>query len=125
MATILVCDDHETVRVVFRSALEYDGHAVVEARDGTEAVALAERWRPDLVITDLVMPGLNGLDVLEVLRNSPVLETVPTVLMSGTQPLMDADTAATFGADAYLEKPFETTALLETVLELLPGGGGV
>jgi CheY-like chemotaxis protein len=119
IATILVCDDQELVRVLLRSALEPEGHTIVEATDGDEAIALAADTSPDVIVMDLVMPGQSGLDVLAALRSHAELHSVPVLLLTGSRAITDRDAAASFGADAYLAKPFQVPELTRTIRELL------
>jgi DNA-binding response OmpR family regulator len=123
MATILVCDDKEGVRSLIRHEMEEEGHVVIEAENGIEVLALASQTRPDLVILDLVLPGRSGLEVLQSLRRQEALATVPVLLLTGARIIADEETAASFGADAFLPKPFERTELRRTVRELLAGAG--
>ena len=71
MRTILIADDSENCREIARTVLEHAGHRVVEARDGVEALTLASEVQPDLIILDLRMPGLTGLEAMARLRNGP------------------------------------------------------
>jgi CheY-like chemotaxis protein len=119
VARILVCDDQEAVRRLIRIALEGDGHSVLEAGDGPEAIESATRETPDLIIVDLVLPGQSGLDVLDELRRKPALTDVPMLLLTGSRVIGDAETAAWFGASAYLTKPVEMPELQRTVQDLL------
>ena len=118
-ATILVCDDHETLRDLVRGALAGNGYTIVEARDGDESLELARKLRPDLVVLDLVMPGRSGHEVLFELRRDPLLSETPVIVCTATRKTMNDRLAIELGADRYLEKPFSPGRLAETVTELL------
>ena len=105
------------VRRVTRRLLERAGHSVVEASDGTAALAALEADQPDVVVTDIIMPGMNGLElILEVHRRQPVL---PVVAISGGAPSNGPDgilvVARDLGAAATFPKPLDMPALLATV----------
>lgn len=123
MATILVVDDIAGVRRAIGGLLAREGHRIAEAADGVEALAVARREQPDLVITDLLMPRLDGIDTIDRLRESGV--RCPILAVSGGGSLVEAGealAAAVPVADATLRKPFETEELVATVDRLLGGG---
>ena len=120
MARILVIDDEDRIRRLLRRALEMEGHQVLEAREGNEGLQVIRTTPPDLVITDLMMPDKDGLEVLMALRHeAPELKVIA---MSGggrhkvTEPLLIAEP---LGAFAAVRKPFELDAMLETVKKAL------
>jgi DNA-binding response OmpR family regulator len=114
--TILICEDDQALRTLIRAVLG-DEYRFVEAHDGEEALELALRLRPDLIILDLMLPGKSGFDVLSHLRqNLPVAET-PVIVMSAWG---HADQAAlNAGADRFMPKPFEADDLTAVVNEVL------
>ena len=114
--TILICEDDQNLRQLVRAVLG-DGYRFLEAQDGDEAVALALRTRPDLIILDLMMPGRNGLDVLNNLREElPAAETRVIVMSAWGH----ADEAAlSAGADRFMPKPFEADELTAIVKDVL------
>ncbi|MBS3821288.1 MAG: response regulator [Planctomycetes bacterium] len=120
--TILVVDDDPDILQSVESALEELGARVVCARDGKEAVRQAEAATPDLVVLDQMMPGHNGLVVLEHLRQGKGEDDPPHVIMvtanDGTRHEMYA---ATLGARAYLRKPFKMSKLVEVARGILTG----
>jgi CheY-like chemotaxis protein len=113
---ILICDDDVTVRLLLRVVLD-DDYEFGEASDGEDALELARRLRPDLVLLDIMLPRANGLDVLEELRRDPRLRDVPKVVVSASPEQEDAALAA--GADRFFTKPFEPDELKNAVEELL------
>lgn len=118
-ATILICDDHATLRELARDALAGNGYTIVEARDGDESLELARKLRPDLVVLDLVMPGRSGHEVLLELRRDPLLSETRVIVCTATRKTMSARLALELGADRFFEKPFRPTELAAAVSELL------
>jgi DNA-binding response OmpR family regulator len=114
--TILICEDDENLRQLIRVVIGA-GYHVVEAEDGDEALALASEHRPDLIILDLMMPRVSGLDVLRRLQEDGGPDGTHIVVMSAWP---DADGASLeAGADAFLQKPFEPDALTAIVDQVL------
>jgi signal transduction histidine kinase len=116
--TILLADDETHLRTLVRTTLEDPSYRIVEASTGTAALELARRERPDLVVLDLMMPGLTGLEVLQRLRVDPDTARVPVVMLTATGQEKDRTRALQLGADAYLVKPFSPLELLQTVESL-------
>jgi len=108
--SVLVCDDEPNLRELIRVSLG-PGYAVHEAADGEEALTLARTLRPDLVILDLMMPKMNGFDVLSELKADPTLERT-RVLVVTAQPASE-DEARAAGADGVIVKPFTPEELAE------------
>lgn len=123
MARILVIDDDDFVRTLVKRALTRDGHTVVDAADGDAGMELLREGGWDLVVTDIVMPGKEGIElIMEIREGSPDL---PILAISGggggTAPQGPLRDARMLGADAALAKPFELEALSRLVSELLSG----
>jgi CheY-like chemotaxis protein len=116
---IVVAEDHEDIRFVVQRALERAGHEVVAAADGAAALDAVRRHRPDVVVTDLDMPRMTGLDLCRAIRADAQLRHIPVVLASGSL-LPDDRRAAEVGANATLLKPFLPAQLLDMVARLLP-----
>ena len=118
---ILVIDDDAAIRDSLRMTLEYNGYEFVGAATGPEGLALAEREPADLVLLDIKMPGMDGMDVLTRLRSMD--ETVPVVMISGHGTTTTAVEAIKRGATDFLDKPFESTdRLLVTIGNALEQG---
>jgi len=109
--TVLVAEDHEDSRLLFKLFLESKGCRVVEAGDGLEAVSMVERERPDLVLMDVGLPGLDGLSATRRLRALEALRALPVVLISGHAAAEDRDRAVAAGCSEYLTKPLEMKQL--------------
>ncbi len=116
MATILIADDDARIRLLLRSILRGEGHAVVEAADGEAALAAVRAHRPAVAVLDVQMPGRSGLDVCRALRADPQLRGIGVVIVSATATRDDAERA---GADAFLPKPFSPLRPLAVVGELV------
>jgi two-component system phosphate regulon response regulator PhoB len=124
---ILVVDDDQRVRTVVSWQLEADGFAVTEAGDGATALDRIERDRPDLVVLDLSLPGISGLDVLRRVRGAEGAATpLPVIVLSGRSGETDRIIGLDLGADDYLVKPFSPGELAARVRSVLrrthPGG---
>jgi CheY-like chemotaxis protein len=117
-ATILICDDEPELRELMRLSLEPD-YNFEEVADGGEAIEVADRVRPDLVLLDVMMPGMNGLAVLERLRAEPELAETLVVVVSAYASDHDMLAAFDAGATEFVRKPFDPEELRSLVEELL------
>ncbi len=109
--TVLVAENHEDSRYLFRYFLESRGYRVVEASDGREAILAAERERPDLVMTGASLPLLDGFETTRRLRAREPLCALPVVMVSGYATLADREHALAAGCSDYLTKPLELEEL--------------
>lgn len=114
MARILIVDDEELDRILERTILEEDGHDLLFASDGESALKVCRSEDPDLVLTDLVMPGFNGLRFIKELREEGLM--MPVIAISGWA-ADQLDLALQYGADLSLAKPVEADALRAAVRE--------
>jgi two-component system nitrogen regulation response regulator NtrX len=114
---ILVIDDEAAIRDSLRMTLEYEGYEFVGAATGQEGLALAEREAPDLVLLDVKMPGMDGLEVLERLRHTN--DALPIVVISGHGTISTAVEATKKGAFDFIEKPFASERVLTTLRNAL------
>ena len=121
MAKVLVIEDDENVRSFLCRALRTAGHVAIEADQGAKGMEALRRDGPDLVVTDMLMPGQDGIETIAKIRE---LSGLPIIAISGQRqqggfaPLLDAEL---MGADITLAKPFTVEALLSAVSELLTG----
>ena len=113
--TILVADDSMVVRAVLRRQLEGDGHTVVEAVNGEEAIAACREYRPDVILLDVEMPVLDGHATLARLKADPQLKDIPVVFLTGRVDTVDMVNGLRLGAHDYLRKPFEANELMARV----------
>jgi DNA-binding response OmpR family regulator len=118
MATILVVDDEPAIRAFVRAALQQANHRVLEAADGSSALRLAAVERPDLVLLDIALPHLSGIEVCRHLRRENATASTPVLLLTGLPDRGDQDTAEA-GAQGYLAKPFSPAQLISLVDDAL------
>lgn len=107
-ARILLIEDEDDLAKLFEHALLRDGHVLKRAGEGAKGLAEFRRWGPDLVLLDVVLPGLSGFEVLETLR---LTSRVPVILISGRRRPADLALGKKLGADDYLAKPFSLDQL--------------
>lgn len=115
MKKILIVEDHEDIREVIRITLEMERYELHEAADGQQALRLAAQIRPDLVLSDVVMPGMDGLSLCKQIKGDPALKRTKVVLLSSRDRPEDRKTGTGAGADAYVVKPYSPLDLLSTV----------
>ncbi|MBI5743572.1 MAG: response regulator [Elusimicrobia bacterium] len=113
MSRILIVDDEPDMRLAVRNVLKLRGYEIQEAGDGPAALELARADRPDLVLLDMRLPGMDGIEVLEALKKMD--ESVPVVMITGYGHIQSAVDVMKLGASEYLQKPFENSQLVETV----------
>lgn len=119
MKKVLVADDKATGRELVRTVLENSGHQVFEASDGEQAVAEARRIRPDLIILDIHMPGLDGFGVIEKLRREEGFRATPIIALTASAMMGDRERAIASGFTGYITKPIRLGALRAEVERLL------
>jgi two-component system cell cycle response regulator DivK len=120
---ILLAEDNEDNRTIYRTILEHSGYTVVEAQDGEAAVRLAATERPDLILLDISMPLLDGWEAARQIRDNPDIAQVPIVALTAHALQQDRAKAIAEGFDSYLAKPVEPRRVVEEVRRLLDGGG--
>ncbi|HKP38537.1 MAG TPA: response regulator [Pyrinomonadaceae bacterium] len=118
-ATILLVEDFDDTRLIMKLWLIKNGYRVVEAENGEEAVILAEQQHPDLIIMDMMMPGLNGLDATRRIREYQSLQTTPIVAVSAYGADEYRAKAIAAGCDEYVSTPFEPNELEALIKRLL------
>lgn len=111
--TVLVVDDEAEIRELCRVNLEFEGFDVVEAKNGSEALEMARRHHPDLVFLDLMMPGVDGWDVLETLKRDDELASIPVILLTAKSGEEDQMRGWQEGILEYVAKPFNPLSLAE------------
>jgi len=117
--SILVVDDEEDVLELVRYNLDRSGYHVETATSGEEALAKARRKLPDLVILDLMLPGMDGLDVCKKLKNDAKTEGLPIIVLTAKSEESDIVTGLELGADDYVTKPFSPKVLIARVRRIL------
>jgi twitching motility two-component system response regulator PilH len=119
MITVLVVDDSHVPRELLSELLRKHGLQVVEAINGLEAKQKIEQGKFDLVITDLVMPEMNGYELCRWIKGNPPTQNVPVLICTTKSEEFDRYWGMKQGADAYITKPFQAAELLQTVKHLL------
>ncbi len=117
---ILIVEDQEDNRKILRDLLTSVGYDLVEATTGEEGVALAETARPDLILMDIQLPGLDGYEATRRIKANPALRHIPVIAVTSYALSGDDVKAREAGCDAYVTKPFSPRALLAKVREYLP-----
>lgn len=116
MDKLLIADDEESLRLLVSATLASESYEILEAGDGKEALAIARSERPRVVLLDVNMPGMNGLEVCRRIKGDPTLASVRVVMLSTASQTDERAAGAGAGADTYLTKPFSPLELL-TVIE--------
>jgi len=113
--TVMIVDDSLVIRAVVQAGLELEGYQVIQAEDGTAALDQCRLRPPDVILLDIVMPGLDGYQVLAQLKANPDLSHIPVVFLTGRTNMADVVAGLRAGAHDYLKKPFEPEELLARV----------
>jgi CheY-like chemotaxis protein len=112
---VLVVDDEPDVLLLCRLNLQQRGHELLEAADGSTALALARDRHPDVIVLDLMLPGISGYDVLEALQRDEVTTDIPVLVLTAKSLRADRERSHGLGASAFLTKPFLPNELCEMV----------
>jgi len=116
---VLIADDEPNIVISLEFLMKREGHAVSVARDGPAALEAIRTGKPDLVLLDVMMPGLSGFEVCQAVRADEALSGVKILMLSAKGRDTDIAKGSAMGADAYMTKPFSTRELAEKVRELL------
>ena len=119
MGKILIVEDEANIRQLLRYNLEKEGFQVMEAIDGIQGLRTAQREKPDLVLLDLMLPGMDGLEVCRTLKGTPATSALPIIMLTAKAEEVDKIIGLELGADDYMTKPFsprELTARIKAVL---------
>ena len=119
MGRVLVVDDEPDVLLLCRLNLQQRGHELLEASEGGRALELAREGHPDVIVLDLMMPGITGYDVLEALQSDDATSDIPVLVLTAKSLRADRDRSHGLGAAAFLTKPFMPSELCEMVDSLL------
>jgi CheY-like chemotaxis protein len=125
MAKIVFCEDEELLQKLIRLMLRTMKHEVYVASDGFEGLALIERERPDLILTDISMPGCDGFQLADAVKERPHLAAIPIVFVTAFAQRLDVEEGTLHGAIRYLLKPFSAADLRAAIeAALVPDGRG-
>lgn len=118
--TILIADDSPTMRAMLVSTIEMLGdYRIIEASSGFEALRLLPRDKVDLILTDINMPDINGLELISYLRNNANYQTIPVIIISTEGSQKDIEKGKLLGANEYLIKPFDPASLQALITSYL------
>ncbi|NJR38200.1 MAG: response regulator [Leptolyngbyaceae cyanobacterium CSU_1_4] len=123
MSTVLIVDDSHTLRQMIAEILQSNGLVVIEAINGVEAKGKIQSEAPDLVITDLIMPLMNGYELCRWIKTDPHTQNIPVLMCSTKSEEFDRYWGMKQGADAYMTKPFHPQDLVKAVKQLLKTRG--
>lgn len=118
MATVLIAEDEQNIAVSLMYILERAGCTVSHAANGEAALTAARDERPDVLVLDVMLPTLNGFDVLKAIRADAALKDLPILMLTAKGQDQDRKTADDLGADAFITKPFSNAEIVATVLGL-------
>jgi DNA-binding response OmpR family regulator len=116
---LLIVDDEDGVRALVRMTLDSGVYEIFEASEGFEALDLAREQRPDLVLLDVMLPDLSGMDVCRKIKDDPDLASTTVVMLTARAQTSDVGDAEEAGADGYFTKPFSPIALTRKVESIL------
>jgi two-component system, cell cycle response regulator DivK len=117
---ILVIEDHDENRRILRDLLTSGGFEIIEAVTGLDGVRMAEKERPDLILMDIQLPGIDGYEATRRIKANPALHQIPIIAVTSYALSGDDAQALEAGCDAYVAKPFSPRALLAKVRQYLP-----
>jgi two-component system cell cycle response regulator DivK len=120
MKTVLIVEDNELNMKLFNDLLEAHGYATIKTRYGTEALQLARERRPDIIIMDIQLPEVSGLDVMKWLKDDVDVKDIPVIAVTAFAMKGDEEKIREGGCQDYIAKPISVTKFLETVQKNLP-----
>jgi len=124
VARILVVEDDHVIRELLVVNLKMEGHEALTAADGNEALEVVARTHPDVVLLDMMLPGLDGWEVTSRLKGDSETRSIPIVALSARAMQADIDRGRELGVDHYVTKPFDPIDLMQLVGSLASDGGG-
>jgi len=115
---LIVEDDHQTMKLI-KFILEKEHYSTISAKDGEEGLQMAREKKPDMIVLDLMLPGMDGYRVCEILKANPVTKEIPVIVLTALDTGADFEKALEKKADWYITKPFEPQHLLKRVNYLI------
>jgi len=116
---VLVIEDHSEIRENISELLEIYGFEIISASNGLDGVKIASERLPDLILCDIMMPDLDGYEVLTQLKNIPITNRIPVIFLTACTEKSEIARGLSLGADGYICKPFEESELIDTVINQL------
>ncbi len=117
--TILIVDDEQSIVVPLRFLMEQKGYNVITASSGEDAVDKISKFRPDLILLDVIHPGFDGFEICQIVRENPEWKDTKIILVTTMVRDVDIAKGLAFGANAYITKPFSNSEIMKQVGELL------
>ena len=117
---ILLVEDNDNNRLLIRDVLQASGYRVIEAETAEDGVRMAAEQRPALVLMDIQLPGMSGIEALQRLRADPVTRAIPVVAVTASAMTQDRRQIMAAGFDGYQSKPISVKSFLQTIREILP-----
>jgi len=124
MKRILIVEDNEKNMKLVRDVLQVKGYATIEAGNAEDGIVLARDQKPDLVLMDIQLPGMNGIEALKVLRAEPGTAAIPVIAVTASVMQQDRNLITEAGFDGYIGKPINLKEFLESVRSMLERHGG-
>ena len=112
---ILVVEDSSTIRKVISITLSQKGYEIIEAGDGLEALSKLNEARPDLILLDIILPKMDGYQILSIIRENPEFKNIPVIMLTSKDGIINKVKGKVAGSSAYLTKPFDPAKLVETI----------
>src|SRR5437868_6153622 len=117
--TVMIVEDNELNMKLFHDLLEANGYQTIQTRNGTEALALARSHRPDLILMDIQLPEVSGLDVTRWIKEDETIKHIPVIAVTAFAMKGDEEKIRNGGCEAYIAKPISVTNFLETIERVL------
>ncbi len=117
--TVLIVDDEPNIVIPLQFLMEQNNYDVMVAQSGEEAVELITKYKPDLVLLDIMLPGIDGFEVCEMVRLNPDWQHIKIIFLTAKGREVDIAKGMVLGADAYITKPFSNVEIVNKVKELL------
>ena len=121
---VMIVDDDPSIVVALEFLMEQNGYEVQVARSGEEAIESIPKFQPDLILLDIMLPGIDGYEVCEILRLKPQWRDIRVVFLTAKGSEEDIARGLVLGADAYIVKPFTNQNVIDTINDLLRPGKG-
>jgi DNA-binding response OmpR family regulator len=116
---VLIVEDEESILELCSTIFKLEGYKVLYAKDGEEALRITREDNPDILVLDIQIPKINGNEVCKLIKSDPTMSDIKVLMLSGMVQDSDLQEAREAGADAYMTKPFSSTAIVDKVGELL------
>ena len=117
--TVLIVEDNELNRMLFHALLQMRGYNILQAKDGVEALNLTRQHHPDLIVMDIQLPGMSGIEVTKSIKEDDLLKAIPIIAVTALALWGDQQKIRDAGCDAYITKPMSTSNFLQTVEQFL------